>query len=381
MEKRKMEKLGVETSLLGFGCMRFPTLPDGSIDQVKAEEMLDAAYQAGVNYFDTAYNYHDGNSEGMVGKALEKYDRGSYFITTKLPVWLVEKQEDVAKIFAQQLERLNKDHVDFYLLHALNKGSWEKVKELHMIEACEELRRQGKIKYLGFSFHDEYQVFEEILRYHNWDLCQIQYNYMDTKEQAGDKGYQLAQELGIPMVIMEPVRGGSLAGFSQDINEKFKALDPAASIASYALRWVASHSNVKVVLSGMSNMEQTRDNLNTFTDFKPFNKEEEDMVEDVVSTLRGRVQNGCTGCRYCMPCPVGVDIPMSFKAWNEYHVYGSYGAVQFPWEAGIKEEAKPKNCIECGKCEEACPQHLSIREDLKKVQRELDEAKADFAAK
>ncbi len=375
MEKRKFDKLGIETSLLGFGCMRFPTLADGSIDEDKAEEMLDTAYEAGVNYFDTAYGYHGGKSEGVVGKALAKRERSSYFLATKLPVWLVEKWEDAARIFAEQLERLQKDYVDFYLLHALNKESWQKVKELHLIEVCEELRRQGKIRYLGFSFHDTYEVFEDILTYYNWDFCQIQYNYMDTEEQAGDKGYALAKKLGIPMVIMEPVRGGSLAGFSQDINERFRASDPDASIASYALRWVGSHSNVKVVLSGMSTLEQTRDNLETFGRFHPLDDQEDDMIKDVVRTMRERIQNGCTGCRYCMPCPAGVDIPGSFRVWNDYHVYGNYNTVKFAWENQIPENAKPKNCVECGKCESLCPQHLSIREDLKKVQRELDDAK------
>ena len=374
MEKRKMEKLGIETSLLGFGCMRFPTLADGSIDQAATERMLDEAYQAGVNYFDTAYGYHDGASEGTVGRILKKYDRDSFFLATKLPMWLVEKEEDVPRIFEEQLTRLAMDHVDFYLLHALNKDSWEKAKRLHVIEACEEFRRQGRIKYLGFSFHDSYEVFEEILTYHHWDFCQIQYNYMDTEVQAGDQGYALAEKLGIPMVIMEPVRGGSLAGFAPELNEKFKAMDLEASIASYALRWVGSHPNVKVVLSGMSNLEQVRDNLKTFGDFKPLSAEESAGIDDVVRTIRERVQNGCTGCRYCMPCPAGVNIPGSFKAWNEYHMYGNYVVSKGAWENGIKEEEKPKNCVECGKCETLCPQHIHIREDLKRVQKDLDEA-------
>ena len=375
MKMRKMEKLGVETSLLGFGCMRFPTNADGSIDEKKAEQMLDAAYAAGVNYFDTAYPYHDGASEPFVGRVLDKYERDSYYLATKLPVWLVEKEEDTERIFLEQLERLHKDHVDFYLLHALGKERWEKVKELKIIEACERLRQQGKIKYLGFSFHDEYEVFEEILTGYTWDFCQIQFNYMDNEEQAGDKGYALAEKMGVPMVIMEPIRGGSLSGFAPDINEKFRAMDPEASIASYALRWVASHPNVKVVLSGMSTPEQTADNLKTFGNFKPLSEAEEAMIGDVVATLRSRVQNGCTGCRYCMPCPAGVNIPMSFKAWNDYHVFGTYDACRYFWDVEIPEENKPKNCMECGKCEEACPQHISIREDLKKVQAELDAAK------
>lgn len=374
MEKRKMEKLGVETSLLGFGCMRFPTTAEGKIDEARAEKMLDMAYEAGVNYFDTAYPYHDGASEPFVGKVLNKYDRVTYYLATKLPVWLVEKEEDVRRIFEEQLERLQKDYIDFYLLHALDKERWEKIKSLKVVETCEQLQKEGKIKNLGFSFHDDYEAFEEILTSRNWDFCQIQYNYMDTEEQAGDKGYALTEKLGVPLVIMEPIRGGSLAGFSEDIDGKFHALDAEKSVASYALRWVASHPNVKVVLSGMSTEEQAADNLKTFGDFQPLNEKEQQTIEEVVQTLRSRVQNGCTGCAYCMPCPVGVNIPRNFQLWNQYHIYRKYGIVKSGWE-GLEEKERPTNCIKCGKCETVCPQHLSIRENLEQVQRDLEEAR------
>ncbi len=373
MEKREMKKLGVETSLLGFGCMRFPTTAEGKIDEARAEKMLDMAYESGVNYFDTAYPYHAGASEPFVGKVLNKYDRDTYYLATKLPVWLVEKEEDVRRIFEEQLERLEKDYVDFYLLHALDKERWEKVKSLKIVETCEQLQKEGKIKNLGFSFHDDYEVFEEILTSRNWDFCQIQYNYMDTEEQAGDKGYALTENLGVPLVIMEPIRGGSLAEFSEDINEKFHALDGEKSVASYALRWVASHPNVKVVLSGMSTEEQAADNLKTFGDFKPLNEKERQTIEEVVQTLRARVQNGCTGCAYCMPCPAGVNIPRNFHLWNQYHIYQKYGVVKSGWE-GLEEKERPINCIKCGKCETVCPQHLSIRENLEQVQRDLEKA-------
>lgn len=374
MEKRKMEKLGVETSLLGFGCMRFPTTAEGKIDEPQAEKMLDMAYEAGVNYFDTAYPYHDGASEPFVGKVLNKYDRNTYYLATKLPVWLVEKEEDVERIFHEQLERLQKDYVDFYLLHALDKERWEKIKELKVVETCERLQREGKIKNLGFSFHDDYEAFEEILTSREWDFCQIQYNYMDTEEQAGDKGYSLTEKLGVPLVIMEPVRGGSLAGFSEDIEEMFHELDKEKSIASYALRWVASHPNVKVVLSGMSTKEQAADNLKTFGDFKPLTEEENRTIDKVVQTLRSRVQNGCTGCAYCMPCPAGVNIPKNFKLWNQYHIYQRYETVKFGWE-GMEEKERALNCIKCGKCEKVCPQHLSIRENLEQVQKDMEKAR------
>lgn len=374
MEKRKMEKLGVETSLLGFGCMRFPTTADGKIDEARAEKMLDMAYEAGVNYFDTAYPYHDGASEPFVGKVLNKYDRDTYYLATKLPVWLVEKEEDVRRIFEEQLERLQKDYVDFYLLHALDKERWEKIKSLKIVETCEQLQKEGKIKHLGFSFHDDYEAFEEILTSRNWDFCQIQYNYMDTEEQAGDKGYALTEKLGVPLVIMEPIRGGSLAGFSEDIDGRFHALDAEKSVASYALRWVASHPNVKVVLSGMSTEEQAADNLKTFGNFQPLDEKEQQTIEEVVQTLRARVQNGCTGCSYCMPCPVGVNIPRNFHLWNQYHVYQKYGIVKSGWE-GMDEKERPINCVKCGKCETVCPQHLSIREDLVRVQKDLEEVR------
>ena len=373
MEKRRLEKLGIETSLLGFGCMRFPVTQEGKIDVPEAERMLDRAIAAGVNYIDTAYPYHDGESEPVVGRILKKYDRDSFFLATKLPVWLVNSVEDAARLFEEQLQRLQTDHIDFYLLHAMNKERWDAMKKLGVVEYCEKLKAEGRIRYLGFSFHDDYEVFEEILRYREWDFCQIQYNYLDTQEQAGDKGYALTESLGVPLVIMEPVKGGSLAGFSEDINEKFRAMDPDSSIASYALRWVGSHPNVKVVLSGMSTMEQVEDNLKTLGDFRPLSESENAQIEEIVKELRSRVQNGCTGCRYCMPCPAGVNIPGNFRTWNNYHIYRTYDHVKRAWEVELKDEEKAKNCIKCGKCEAQCPQKLPIREHLVRVQKDMDE--------
>ncbi|MDO4294381.1 MAG: aldo/keto reductase [Eubacteriales bacterium] len=376
MEKRKLEKLGIETSLLGYGCMRFPTTPEGRIDEPKAEALLDRAIAAGVNYIDTAYPYHNGESEPFVGKVLQKYDRDSFFLATKLPLWAVNSLEDAKRIFAEQLERLRTDHIDFYLLHALNKEKWELMKKLGVVDYCAQLKEEGKIRYYGFSFHDEYEVFEDILRYRDWDFCQIQYNYMDTQEQAGDRGYALAEQLGVPLVIMEPVKGGSLANFSDDINERFQAVEPEASIASWALRWVGSHPNVKVILSGMSTMGQVEDNLKTFADFRPLDEREQSVIADIVKELKSRVQNGCTACRYCMPCPAGVNIPGNFAAWNRFHIYGTYEHVKNAWEKDLKEEEKAKNCVRCGKCEKVCPQKLSIRADLARAQADLDQARA-----
>lgn len=372
MEKRKLEKLGVETSLLGFGCMRFPVTPEGKIDENLAEQMLDKAIAAGVNYIDTAYPYHNGESEPFVGKALKKYDRNSLYLATKLPLWFVHSVADAERIFQEQLERLQTGYIDFYLMHAVNKSRWDEMLKLGVVDYLEQLKKEGKIRYLGFSFHDSYQVFEEVLNYRDWDFCQIQFNYMDEDEQAGMKGYKLAEEKQVPLVIMEPIKGGTLATFGEDLTARFRALDPEASTASYALRWVGSLPGVKVILSGMSTMEQVEDNLKTFGDFKALSEKEYETIDEVVKTLKSRVQNGCTGCRYCMPCPAGVNIPGNFKLWNTYHTYQNYNVVKWSWEEEMGETAQAKNCISCGKCEKVCPQKISIREDLKKVQEDLD---------
>ena len=376
MEKRRLDKLGIETSLLGFGCMRFPTLEDGKIDEILAEKMLDQAMAQGVTYYDTAFPYHNGDSEPFVGRVLNKYDRSSYYLATKLPVWMVETREDAEKIFEDQLKRLDKEYVDFYLLHALDKERFEKVKKLGLIEMCEKFRQEGKIRYLGFSFHDDYEVFEEIINSYDWDFCQIQYNYMDTDVQAGDKGYALAEQKGIPMVIMEPVRGGLLAGFSDDIEEMFRETRPDQSIASWALRWVGSHANVKVILSGMSSMEQLEDNLETFGKFQPLTEAEEEAVEKAADLIRSRVKNGCTSCRYCMPCPFGVNIPEMFSIWNNCAMFDEEEKAKKAYAEQKVQDASADLCKKCGACEKACPQGLSIRADLEKVAKELNTEEA-----
>ena len=372
MEKRKMEKLGVETSLLGFGCMRFPVTEDGKIDEAEAERMLDKAYAAGVNYFDTAYPYHGGESERVVGRVMKKYDRGTFYLATKLPCWEVKKVEDVDRIFEEQLNKLQTEYIDFYLMHALNKDRFREMVEIGCIERLEQLKAEGRIKYLGFSFHDGYSAFENIINYRDWDFCQIQLNYMDANdmdviEQAGIKGYKLAEEKQVPLVIMEPVKGGSLAAFPEDITKMYHDLDPAASMASFALRWVGSLPDVKVVLSGMSTMEQVEDNLKTFGEFQPLSDKEKETIDKVVALINSRVQNGCTGCGYCMPCPKGIDIPTTFRCYNRmYTENAKAGRFEYMQITALqKDMSDVGKCVECGKCESHCPQHLEIRKELK----------------
>lgn len=370
--KNRIDKLGIDVSLLGFGCMRFPTTAEGKIDEPLAEKMLDEAYATGINYFDTAFPYHNGDSEPFVGKVMSKYDRSTYYLATKLPTWNVGNMDDAKRIFELQRSRIDQNYIDFYLIHALNRGSWTKMRDLGVVEYLQEMKAEGKIKYLGFSFHDEYEVFEEIINYTDWDFCQIQLNYMDTDEQAGMKGYKLAESKNIPTVVMEPIKGGLLANLPEEVVEPFKKLSPEKSIASWALRWVASLPNVKVVLSGMSSYEQVKDNLETFCDFEVMSDDENVAVKEVGEALKKRVNNGCTGCRYCMPCPAGVNIPGNFAIWNRYGIYANDGDARWQWGHEISDSEKAKNCIKCGKCEGVCPQKLKIRDDLECLQKKMD---------
>lgn len=372
MEYRGLDTLGIRTSLLGFGCMRFPKHRDGSINYKKSEELIDLAYQNGVNYFDTAYNYHSGKSENFIGSVLDKYDRNSYYLATKLPFWLVNSLEDAQRIFQEQLTRLNKTYVDFYLLHSMGREGFDRMVNLGILEFLDHLKEEGKIKYIGFSFHDSYEAFEYILQYRKWDFCQIQLNYMDIELQAGMKGYELTEILNIPVIIMEPVKGGTLAKLPASTSKYFTALAPDLSIASWAMRYVASLPNVKVVLSGMSDLKQVNDNLNTFRDFHPLNETELTAVNNTVQVLRKRMKNGCTSCSYCMPCPAGVNIPENFEIWNNYGIYRQPQVTKWFWTKGLSEKEQAKNCIDCGKCETHCPQKIKIRRDLNQLQTELD---------
>ncbi len=369
MEYREMGKTGLTTSLLGYGCMRFPTLENGKIDREEATKLLLKAYDNGVNYFDTAYPYHNGESERFVGDFFETTGlRDKVYLATKLPLWKVNTLEDAKNIFEEQLAHLKTDYIDFFLLHACNRERFDKMVELGVPELLEQYKAEGKIRNLGFSFHDNFDAFKHIIEYRDWDFCQIQLNYMDTDTQAGLKGYELAKEMGVPMVIMEPAKGGSLTTFAPDICKIFSDADASKSVASWAFRWVGSLDNVKVVLSGMTAMDQLDDNLKTFGNFEPLSEAEKAVVAQVVETVRSRVNVGCTGCAYCQPCPAGVAIPRIFRVWNEYAMYNNAGHIKWAYTKEIPDDAKVSNCIECGACESQCPQNLPIRDKLKEAE-------------
>ena len=299
----------IRTSLLGYGCMRFPTTPEGAIDEPRAEALLNAARDAGVNYFDTAYPYHGGQSEPFVGRVIAKWPRESFYLATKMPLWQCGSLEEAQHIFEEQLRRLGVEYIDFYLLHSLHAARYDRAKEMGIVDWLWEQKKLGRIRSFGFSCHDNAAGLEHILRDQPWDFCQLQYNYLDTDDRAeeisGDRGYQLTEELNIPLIIMEPIKGGTLANLPPEAEAPLRALQPEASDASWALRWVGSHRNVHVILSGMSAEDQLTDNLATFARFEPLTAAETAAVEQTAAFLHSRIKIGCTGCRYCMPCPMG----------------------------------------------------------------------------
>ena len=376
MEYRNWSKNGVCTSLLGYGCMRFPTKADGSIDEPRAEALLNTAKNAGVNYFDTAYPYHNGQSEPFVGRVISHWDRSSFYLATKMPLWLCHSLEDAKRILEEQFQRLGVSYFDFYLLHSLHAARYNEAKRLGVVDWLWEQKAAGRIRNFGFSCHDNAAGFEHILRDQPWDFCQLQYNYLDRDDRAeeisGDRGYQLTEECGVPLIIMEPIKGGTLAALPAEAAAPLRALRPAASDASWALRWVGSHKNVHVILSGMSAEDQLADNLATFAPFEPLSPAEQSAVENAAAVLHSRIHIGCTGCRYCMPCPMGVDIPDNFSIWNRLGMFRQPEAIRQQWTTRFPESEKALHCVRCGKCEAACPQKLPIRSALAQLQSELD---------
>ena len=374
MQYRKFTKDKLDVSLLGFGCMRLPVLDDksGKIDEDKATEIINYAIEKGVNYFDTAYNYLQGNSETFLGKVLKPY-RDRVYIATKLPIWLVKSYEDFERLLDEQLDRLQTDYIDFYLLHNVNKDIWERIAKLDVFRFLDEAKEKGKINYAGFSFHDEFPIFKEVVDSYSWDFCQIQLNYMDKHYQAGIVGLKYAAEKDISLVIMEPIKGGRLANAPEDILEIWNRSPVKRSPAEWALRWVFNFQEVSVVLSGMRNLAEVKENIATASNSKPNSLTEEELrlYDEVGDLYNQRIKVGCTGCEYCIPCPSNVNIPTIFTHYNHFFVYGIEDRAKSAYK-NIQEEAKDSTqCVECGACEQVCPQNLDIIEHLKEAHRVL----------
>ena len=374
MQYRK-DKNGVSLSVLGFGCMRFAR-SGGAIDLDKAEKQILAAYQAGVNYYDTAYIYP--GRETALGEILQRNGlREKVFIATKLPQYMIHRSAAIERYFQEQLKRLRTDYIDYYLMHMITDfAQWEELKTLGIREWITEKKQSGAIHNIGFSYHGNTDQFQKILADYDWDFCQIQYNYMDEATQAGVAGLKSAAARGIPVVIMEPLRGGKLvnslpAGARKAIEASTRGWSPAG----WGLRWLYNQPEVTVVLSGMNSDDMVAENIRTASEAQAgaFTKEDFALIDQIRSEIRKTEKVGCTGCRYCMPCPQGVDIPGAFRCYNAMYS-DSKTSGRFQYAQTVVMTQKPafaSQCIECGKCEKHCPQGIPIREKLKEADRAL----------
>jgi hypothetical protein len=376
MQYREIGKTGEKVSVLGFGCMRFQTIGEGNenIDEELAIKQLRHAIDNGVNYVDTAYPYHGGNSELLVAKALKDGYREKVYLADKLPSWLIKSREDMDKYLNEQLEKLETDYIDFFLLHALSKDRWDNYLKHDVFDFIKKAKESGKIKHIGFSFHDELPVFKEIIDTYDWDFCQIQYNFMDEDYQAGLEGLNYAADKGIGVIVMEPLRGGSLTNnIPEDIKKIWDSADIKRSPAEWALRFVWNNPKVNLLLSGMNQFDHIDENIKVAEDALPNSLTEKELgiIEEVRKVYDSRIKVDCTNCKYCLPCPEGVMIPNVFALYNNASIYNTWESQKNGYANLEKQGKAADKCIECGLCEQACPQNISIREKLKEARAAL----------
>lgn len=360
-------------SRLGLGTMRLPVKgiikreANPIIDYKEAQKLVDFAIENGINYFDTAYMYHAGKSEKFIGTALSKYPRESYYLVDKLPIWMCKKPADMEKIFSNQLKRTGTPYFDNYLLHSLDKNNFEKCEKFGAYDFLIEKQKQGLIKNIGFSFHGTIDDLKHIVASHHWDFAQIQLNYLDWKNQDAKTQYEILTDAGIPVIVMEPVRGGKLADIPKDAEQLFKNINSDASAASWAIKFVANLPNVVTILSGMNSIEQLQDNINTLTDFKPLTDSELQTCFNVASIINKKDVIPCTGCDYCADCPKGVKISTVFACYNEYKNGDISQEESKRKYSEIPAEHNADVCIKCGKCASHCPQSIKIPEKLEEL--------------
>jgi predicted aldo/keto reductase-like oxidoreductase len=380
MQYRKFGKLDWQASALGFGCMRLPVIDGKSdqIDEAEATRMIRFAIDNGVTYFDTAYGYHGKMSEIVVGKALNDGYRQKVHLATKLPMWIVTETADYDRLLNEQLKKLQTDHVDFYLFHGLNRGTWEKVVNLNLIKCAEAAKADGRIRHIGFSFHDDLDAFKTIVdSYSGWDMCQIQYNFMDIENQAGTAGLQYAAARGLGVVIMEPLLGGKLARTVPAVEKIWDLAEIRRKPADWALQWLWSQPEVSVVLSGMSAMTQVEENIGSaaVSAVGMLRLDELELVARARDTYQGLSPIPCTKCEYCLPCPNGVAIPRNFAVYNEGVMFNNQQGASNDYKRWIPDEAKASQCIACQECETKCPQNIPISQWMPLVDAALGEGK------
>lgn len=368
--KRKTKKGGHELSLLGMGGMRLPMDESGKVDQSQVNKMVDHLMKNGVNYYDSAYFYHNKQSEKVLGDALRRYPRDSYYFATKLPLYLVKSCDDLDKFFEEQLQRSGMGYFDYYLMHAVNPITVNFIEKYQIIPWLEKKKQEGKIRFTGFSIHAPYETLVKLLDLYDWDFGQIQLNYMDFDDRPGIKGYNELKKRGKDIIIMEPVKGGLLANLGNTIGAPLKAINPAVSYASYGYRFLMDMKDVTTILSGASNLEQVKDNVATFSITEPLSKAEYVAIEKVRRTIISLQKINCTNCGYCMPCPFGVDIPLNFKVWNNLSMFEGVDRV---WANGFEyptKKAAAENCQNCGHCLSLCPQAIAIPTKLAQLVKE-----------
>jgi predicted aldo/keto reductase-like oxidoreductase len=380
MKYRKFGSQDWDVSVLGFGAMRLPTIgkETSQVDESEAIKMIHHAIDHGINYVDTAYTYHEERGEIVVGKALQNGYRDKVKLATKLPSWLVQNPDDFDRYLDEQLEKLQTGHIDFYLLHALNSTYWPRLRDWGVLNWAEGAIAGGRIHSLGFSFHDEFEVFKDIVdAYDRWAFCQIQYNFMDIEYQAGNQGLQYAANKGLAVVVMEPLRGGQLTNkVPQTVADLWESATERRTPADWALQWIWNHSGVSVLLSGMTTMQHVTENLDSADRSGEglLSGEELILIDKVREEYRKLVPVPCTNCKYCMPCPNSVEIAAIFEYYNDAIIYDNSRTPRFLYR-NLSEDKRAHNCVECFECEEKCPQGISIAEQLKKAHAWLDKKK------
>lgn len=371
--KRKYKD--IEVPLLALGCMRLP-MKNNEIDQQELDRMVDYCMQHGANYFDTAYMYVDAKSEIAIGKSLKRYKREDFILADKSPIYKMKTREDVRKIFEEQLKKCQVDYFDFYMCHNINKNTVDTYRNVAMYEELEKLKKEGKIKYLGFSFHGTPDILREVVKEHKWDFAQLQINYLDWDVVKAREQYEIVQAQNIPVTVMEPLRGGGLVNLSDKALAKLKEHYPDTTPAEFGLRWASSRKNVVTVLSGMSNLQQVKENIQTFINYKDMTEEENKVADEIAKIIQSQGEINCTACKYCMEvCPRGINIPAAFALYNQYKVTNNKMLFTIYYET-LSDNEQPDACIKCGLCNKNCPQNLQIPELLAKISDEYKKIKS-----
>lgn len=370
--KRKYKN--IEVPLLALGCMRLPMTKNNEIDQQELDRMVDYCMEHGANYFDTAYMYVDGKSEIAIGKSLKRFKREDFMLADKSPIYKMKTREDVRKIFDEQLKKCQVDYFDFYMCHNINQNTVGIYKDVHMVEELIKLKKEGKIKYLGFSFHGTPEILKDVVKDYNWDFAQLQVNYLDWDVVKAHEQYDIVQAENIPVTVMEPLRGGGLVNLSDKALAKLKE-NSNNTPAAFGLRWAASRDNVVTVLSGMSNLEQIKENIQTFIVYKDMDENEEKLAQKIAKIIQSQGEINCTACKYCTEvCPRGINIPAIFALYNQYKVTNNKMLFKIYYES-LADNEKADKCIKCNLCNKNCPQSLDIPNLLSKIDEEYAKVK------